>query len=371
MFRRRRTQQPVSRGQAMVEFALVLPILALLLVFAIDFGRVFFGWVSVTNASRVAANFAAQYPEAWADNDTDVIDDYQDLVRDAITGCTPPATIPPPTFVESNGKPDVRGLGDGAEVTLTCDFTLLTPLAGSIVGQPLEIAGRSLFPIRVAEMALPPGTVVGNEPCVGVRVPNLVNMTVLDAQGFWSVSGFTGSFTASPAGDDRIVQTQATNPTAAVGACVDASTQVFVTTTAPPPCPAGELQVPNLVGKTLDVARLDWSAAGFSGAFSPANGNSAKVVLTQTTAPNVVSANGCLVDTGSVTVTYGDPPVPQCDVPNMVGLSAAGARQAWADAQFTEPLSVNGNKAVVDRQEPQQPATVPCDITGRVWMRDP
>ena len=30
----------------MVEFALVLPILALLLVLAVDFGRVFFGWVS-------------------------------------------------------------------------------------------------------------------------------------------------------------------------------------------------------------------------------------------------------------------------------------------------------------------------------------
>ena len=54
MFRRRR-EKPVSRGQAMVEFALVLPLLALLLVVAIDFGRVFFGWVSLTNAARVGA----------------------------------------------------------------------------------------------------------------------------------------------------------------------------------------------------------------------------------------------------------------------------------------------------------------------------
>ena len=49
----------------MVESALVLPILALLLVMAIDFGRVFFGWVALQNAARIGADFAAQTPDAW------------------------------------------------------------------------------------------------------------------------------------------------------------------------------------------------------------------------------------------------------------------------------------------------------------------
>ena len=31
----------------MVEFALIMPLLVLLLVMAIDFGRVFFGWVAL------------------------------------------------------------------------------------------------------------------------------------------------------------------------------------------------------------------------------------------------------------------------------------------------------------------------------------
>ncbi|MDQ2683995.1 MAG: pilus assembly protein, partial [Chloroflexota bacterium] len=53
----------------MVEFALVLPILALLLVMAIDFGRVFFGWVALQNAARIAADTAAGTADAWpADN---------------------------------------------------------------------------------------------------------------------------------------------------------------------------------------------------------------------------------------------------------------------------------------------------------------
>ena len=50
------------RGQALVEFALILPLLVLLLLLAIDFGRVFFGWVALNNAARIAANEAAVQP---------------------------------------------------------------------------------------------------------------------------------------------------------------------------------------------------------------------------------------------------------------------------------------------------------------------
>ncbi|CAN5198787.1 hypothetical protein BH23CHL9_BH23CHL9_04030 [soil metagenome] len=53
-----------TRGQGLVELALILPLLLLLLLGAIDFGRVFFGWVAVTNASRVGANYAATHPDA-------------------------------------------------------------------------------------------------------------------------------------------------------------------------------------------------------------------------------------------------------------------------------------------------------------------
>ena len=49
-------------GQAMAEFALLLPLFALFLVIAIDFGRVFYTYIQVTNASREAANYAANLP---------------------------------------------------------------------------------------------------------------------------------------------------------------------------------------------------------------------------------------------------------------------------------------------------------------------
>jgi Flp pilus assembly protein TadG len=57
-FRTHRTRTD-ERGQTAVEFALVLPILAVLLIAIIEFGVVFHDYVTVTDASRVAARKAA------------------------------------------------------------------------------------------------------------------------------------------------------------------------------------------------------------------------------------------------------------------------------------------------------------------------
>jgi Flp pilus assembly protein TadG len=54
--RRRRSEQ---QGQTAVEFALVLPILAVLLIGIVEFGVAFHDYVTVTDASRVAARKAA------------------------------------------------------------------------------------------------------------------------------------------------------------------------------------------------------------------------------------------------------------------------------------------------------------------------
>jgi Flp pilus assembly protein TadG len=47
-----------ERGQSLVEFALVLPILMALLLLTIDVGRLFYAYVGVTNASREGAAYA-------------------------------------------------------------------------------------------------------------------------------------------------------------------------------------------------------------------------------------------------------------------------------------------------------------------------
>src|SRR6187551_866298 len=54
-----------SRGQSLVEFALVIPILLFLTLTALDFGRVYLGYINIQNMARIAANYAANNPNAW------------------------------------------------------------------------------------------------------------------------------------------------------------------------------------------------------------------------------------------------------------------------------------------------------------------
>ena len=48
------------------EFALTVPLALLMILFGLDFGRVFLGWVSLNQAAREAANYAAMNPTAWS-----------------------------------------------------------------------------------------------------------------------------------------------------------------------------------------------------------------------------------------------------------------------------------------------------------------
>lgn len=368
MLFQRRTESSRTRGQAMVEFAIVLPILALLLVMAVDFGRVFFGWVSLTNAARIGADYAGQHPDAWATSNTTQIDRFEALIRDNAGGCDV-QTIQDPTFADVNGDGNARESGDRVRVTLECRLAMMTPIAGIVAGNPVRITIDSTFPVRVGQFTGPGSGGAGNPPCSGLVVPDLRLMTVSQAESFWANdAGFSGSFTANPSGQpDYIVQSQTTSPIAAVGACVDPSTQVFVTATPPPPCPVGEAQVPNLAGMLLPDARAAWSAAGFGGGFTPASGNNTKAVLTQTTAPTNVPPGGCLTAaSGAVTVTYGDPPPAQCNVPNMVGKTTAEAVTLWTGANFTKSLVIQGSGTIVKTQEPGFPGLVNCDTHGSV-----
>jgi hypothetical protein len=161
----RRRGASSRRGQALIEFAIILPVLALLLVMAVDFGRVFFGWVALNNAVRIAADRAAQAPDAWpATNPINQQDQdhYRELtIRDMTAiNCEP---LPPPTGTDTNGiwddedvpdpawtdfNGDGLGPGDHAVVTLTCNFRLITPLAEAIFGGPVTTSAQATFPIH-------------------------------------------------------------------------------------------------------------------------------------------------------------------------------------------------------------------------------
>jgi len=166
-FRRHRS---ASRGQSLVEFAMLLPLLALLLVMALDFGRVFFGWVALADMTRIGANFAGQHPNAWdlPDNATKQADRAAYALRmqqdaEAIN-CTLPSPLPAPIFNDANGN-GLHDVNELVTVRLTCGFELITPLGSALVGHPLVIGAESVFPIRAGvingapiQTAVPTGT---------------------------------------------------------------------------------------------------------------------------------------------------------------------------------------------------------------------
>jgi len=214
-----RRHRKISRGQALVEFAFILPILLLLMLLAIDFGRVFFGWVALNNATRIAANEAALNPTAWvapgdvADQDRyrqQVLNDLQAINCAPVGGGTwDLVDVPDPVFENKGGTSDPHEVGDHAAVAIECDFTFLTPVIGTIIGNPMNISARSQFAVRggfLADLPMPtPSPTPTPDPTPTptplpsgalCTVPQMVGQTVVGGEVFWTLGGFTGNYTA-------------------------------------------------------------------------------------------------------------------------------------------------------------------------------
>jgi Flp pilus assembly protein TadG len=56
---------PGSRGQNLLEFALVLPLLMIVVVGVLDLGRAFFAVIQVTNAAREGARYLTRNPDDY------------------------------------------------------------------------------------------------------------------------------------------------------------------------------------------------------------------------------------------------------------------------------------------------------------------
>ena len=76
-----------------------------------------------------------------------------------------------------------------------------------------------------------------------------------------------------------------------------------VATPTPTPTPPTCRLVPTLEGFTVSAARAKWTAAGFTGPFSPSSGPTNKTVITQTTNPPSIPGD-CIPANSSVTVTH-------------------------------------------------------------------
>ena len=193
----------------------------LLLLTAIDFGRLFLGWVAVQNMARIGANFAATHPSAWSQGIASQQSDYANQIQQdaSAINCTLPSPLPAPSF------PDGNRLNGRAQVSLSCAFTPLTPLISGLVGNPVQLGASAVFPIRAGLLPVTPGatpapTPPGPTPTPGpgeCTVPTFIGTLSGDAQTTWAGAGFApvgltvalGSYTINsetPPGVDGTIQ---------------------------------------------------------------------------------------------------------------------------------------------------------------------
>lgn len=125
-----------SRGQALVEFALILPIMLFLLVIAIDFGRLFYLNIGINNGAREGAAYGAKVPSDTTGITTRVRQELGLSAADAsvsVTKACNPDCYTSPTVTPAH---TIR-------VTASTSFSFLTPFVNGVFGGSLAMSSAS------------------------------------------------------------------------------------------------------------------------------------------------------------------------------------------------------------------------------------
>lgn len=144
------------RGQSLVEFALVFPILMLILFGILDFGRAIYTYNTIGNAARDGVRVAVvnQNPAgtgctpgaAATGADTTKISPHDCAVSGAIALGGVTATVGYNDPTDTTGCSPVQ-VGCLAIVTVTAQFQPITPIIGNIVGT-ITISSTSKQPVE-------------------------------------------------------------------------------------------------------------------------------------------------------------------------------------------------------------------------------
>lgn len=139
--RRSRHGRESGRGQALVEFALIFPVLLLLLVAIFDVGRLVFAYNDITNAARVGARVA-------------IVNQGGTVARDATIAQATALGLTAGDVDVSYLKDDLSAncpapyaLGCVAEVEVRFQWQAITPIIGNLIG-PMEVTTDSRMPIE-------------------------------------------------------------------------------------------------------------------------------------------------------------------------------------------------------------------------------
>ena len=156
-WRPRLALRPRSRGQALVELALILPVLLVLFASALDLGRLFYSQITIANAAKEGALEASRNPTSFDNTQpcNATTNRVICLVINEAKGSFYSITPADVTLTCSMTPcPDPPLLGDTVTVTVTGKFTLITPILASFTGgQTVNISASSTAQLKVAPLS--------------------------------------------------------------------------------------------------------------------------------------------------------------------------------------------------------------------------
>lgn len=119
-----------NRGQALVEMALVIPILILLVFGMMDFGRVFNAYLVTTQASREGARSA-------------VLNKTDSEILDAVTAAGKTIDLVPADVTVTPAYPRTRGVP--VTVTVTKNIPILTPKLSQFINTTYTVSSQTVM----------------------------------------------------------------------------------------------------------------------------------------------------------------------------------------------------------------------------------
>ncbi|NCO65393.1 MAG: pilus assembly protein TadG [Candidatus Aquicultor secundus] len=132
-FKRSLTSLHNENGASAVEFAIVLPLLLTLILGIMQFGLIFFNYISITHAAREGARWAAlEQPDA----------DVRAKVKNSIPGLSLADTD-----IDISPAGDRSGL-IGEQVAVTVHYK--TPIIAPLIGTAIGIAGPDITLSNIA-----------------------------------------------------------------------------------------------------------------------------------------------------------------------------------------------------------------------------
>ncbi len=149
----RRQRKKGEKGQALVEFALLVPIFLILLFAIVDFGMGFYSWITVTNSAREGARVGAVHaPLNVASSPCFGKASPEQCIEDRVldsAGLADQDTKMTVTITNAQGQS-----GESVVVKVDYDYDLITPLAGLVNFISGDTIGPTLNLSSTADMRL-------------------------------------------------------------------------------------------------------------------------------------------------------------------------------------------------------------------------